>query len=432
MGVLSILIEHWVDQRAVRRVWRMVAREPELAEIAQPEDSNIYRLDLPNRAEIKIELQDVDKSYRFRRSLFELVGLGERVYLLDPQPGSLFGKDSRLFVLAGWGLRPRFVAQAPAGIEINGDPVPVLDLARMAPMAVHSAELMTALADAIDRAELDTRDKGEAVLAGPLTGPSPEEDVTGDTGGNGDDGGDDPTDTPPPIVVGEEIDKLPPTYLFYGICFQGYSKRDRFGIRSDPLWDQTLAVTQGFARRSYRTRTGLAGSHGPSTPPVDTFNMMMLSLERDIPVTYCNSTGDQLVLFVAAHGYGPNLGAHNHPVTAMKWETVSGRTKEWITHAAFWQRLQQIGAIRRNPQKVRVIVYSCRSGGMFGARPAALSRVGLFTSTQDAKTLCYWSFAACVTTAIRDPRVKTWRQFYAEVARCLRRMGPGNPQPKNG
>lgn len=430
MESFFLRLESWIDRRAVRRIWQIVRDDPDLAETVRHDDTNIYRVPQDRRIDVEITVDDTDSRYSFRRSMFEALGFGRRVYIMDSQPGALFSKETRVVVLNGWWLRTAFLAAAPAGIEINREPLPLLDLTRMAPMIVHASALTLDLALALDPT---WRRDGTVVtepVGPPFEGPSPEEDVTGPlTGGDDDDDdGDDPSDTPPPETFGEEINALPPTYLFYGICFQGLAKRDRFGIRSDPLWDQTLEITAAFRRRGYRTRTGLAGSHGPSTPPVDTFNMMMLSLERDIPRTYCNSTKDQLVLYVAAHGYGAKYNPT--PSVAMKYQTVSGRTTEWITHAAFWQRLQQIGAIQRNPAKVRVIVFSCRSGGLFGARPAALRNVGLFTSTADANTLCYASFFSCLRDAIRNPRVRTWTQLYRELARCLRAVR--GPRPRNG
>jgi len=430
LGAFAIHREAWIDRRAARRIWAMVARDPALAETVLPEDTNIYRVPLPERVAVTIEIEDTDARFAFRRSIFEGLGFGHRVYIVDSAPGALFSKETLVVVLRGWGLAQVFRAVAPGGIAINGEPFPLLHAFRLMPMLVHVSALSRDLGQTFAPPDLALDAAGE-VTAGPFAGPFPEDDVTGGEDEDGDDeNGDDPRDTPPPDAFGEEIGTGTPTYLFYGICFQGKSKVDRFGIRADFLWDQTLAIATAFRRRGYRTRTGLAGHHGPSTPPTDTFNMMMLSLERDIPVTYCNSTRDQMVILIAAHGYGGKYNPTNK--VALKYQTVSGRTLEWITHAAFWQRLQQIGAIRRNPAKVRLIFYSCRSGGLFAARPAALRKVGLFTSTADGKTLCYASFFSCLRDGLRNPRVRTWKKLFSEVARCLRAMGRPNPRPRNG
>ena len=158
--------------------------------------------------------------------------------------------------------------------------------------------------------------------------------------------------------------------------------------------------------------------------------MMMLSLERDIPVTYCNSTKDQMVIFIAAHGYG----GKNNPTQkiALKYQTYSGRTTEWITHAALWARLKQVAVIRKYPEKVRIIVYSCRSGALFDARPTELKKVGLYTSTSSGNEWCYPSFINCLEGALITGKCKSWKALFKAVEKCLKKTDGKAPHPKNG
>ncbi len=88
-------------------------------------------------------------------------------------------------------------------------------------------------------------------------------------------------------------------------------------------------------------------------------------------------------------------------------------------------------ARREGIEKVYVLVESCRSGGLIGARPTELSSTKLLSAAPDENTLVNANeFSHCIRSSIANPRVDTWQKFIEAVKYCLRVSG-GSTQPKN-
>lgn len=426
MSFYNVRLEDWIDQRAVGKIRSMMA-SGELAKDFLFESSAVYRLPLPNDASIKLGLEETDQWFSFKRSWMEFLGLGCRAYLIDALPMALFDRPLALLVLRSFGSEPAFVVVGTGNIAVNGRGFPLFNAGLLEENAIHNRQLLTKLRRSSFSEQVWPVAATRSLLGPPLHGPWPSADVPVPTT--------DPTSggyvpTAPPIPAPGEAD---PTFLFYGMCFQGYSEIDSVTrTRIDPLWDETLRVSGGFEQRGYRARCSYAGGIGfDNALRVDTFDMMVQSLDRDVPQTFCNSPNDQMVIYVAAHGYRGQSNPTGQ--IALEWETESRRTKEWITHPSFWQRLSQNSAVIRNhPEKVFVLVESCRSGALFAAKPAEFADSSLFTTTPDGNDLCLPNqFSHCIRTSISNPRVDTWQKFIEAVKHCLRASG-ASVQPRNG
>jgi hypothetical protein len=426
MNSFALHIEEALDRRAVRLIWERVASKEEYASAFALESSAIYRIPLPDVTNIKVSLEETGQSFSWRRPWFEWLGFGCRAYLLDAAPMALFDRPLALFIVKGRSASLVFESYGTGNLVVNTRNLPLFDAGFLSRITVHNQVLTARLWQNLINAQLWYAPPIETRILSPLHGPWPPTDRPVPDS--------DPTPssyvpTPPPALGPNEP---PPTFLFYGICFQGYSDIDPVTkARTDPLWDEVLKVAEGFQKRGYRSRAAYAGGSGlDGGLIVDTFDMMIQSLDRSVPQTYCNSPKDQMVLFVAAHGYG---GAHN-PTNkiAMHWQTASRRTEEWITHESFWQKLQQSVFIRKYPEKVILLVESCRSGALFSTRPSSMMGTKLFTAAPDGDTLCHaFTFSHCIRSALTDSRVDTWEKFLDRVKYCLKVTG-SKVQPRNG
>ena len=407
MNIFEIWLQNWADRRASRKILRRIEGDAKFSEKFSSEKSSIYRVPLPESAAISVLIENTEQHYSFSRGLFELFGAGHRIYILDGAPGALFGKPSAVFVFKGFFFRQVFLGVGAGNITVNGRNFPFFNAAMLSRLAIYNAGILVGLQEYFIHKNL-LPDINLLPSPDPLALPWPVEDS------------DQPSEPLPPGGG-------PPHFLFYGICFQGLSHIDDIGQRQDPLWNITNEVGIAFQRRGYRSRVGLAGYISPQgrIPPPDSFDVMMRSVEHDIPQTYCDSVHDQLVLFVAAHGYAVSSEENPTDEIAMKWQTVSGRTLQWITHSAFWDRLVQIAAMRRHPEKLFVIIFSCRSGNLNDIRPSELEGVHLLTSTQDGTEVCYPNFGDCLAAAVRSENNNTWGDMINELEDCIRRA-PGD------
>lgn len=425
MSNMNVRLEAWINRRAVETI-RTLIREGELGGEFSFDRSVVYRIPLPDEPEVDASLSASGQSCSFVRSWLEGLGFGCRVYLIDAQPMALFDRPLGLVILNAFGANKVFTSLWTGNLTLNERAFPLFDPGVLEGCAIHNRGLCTQWLKSPFAHDLWWSPPPQIISGPPFHGPWPTTDVPlpgSDPLGGG------YVPTAPPALGPNEP---PPTFLFYGICFQGYSDiKPLTNQRIDPLWDETLKVAGGFAQRGYRSRSSYAGGPGLDFGlRADTFDVMVQSLDRDVPATFCNSPKDQMVIYIAAHGCGGQYNPTGQ--TAMHWETASRRTSEWIKHPDFWQKLRQNSAVIRNhPEKVYVLVESCRSGGLIGARPTELSSTKLLSAAPDENTLVNANeFSHCIRSSIANPRVDTWQKFIEAVKYCLRVSG-GSTQPKN-
>jgi hypothetical protein len=259
----------------------------------------VYRVPLPLEPVVALGYGP-DTAITTRRGFWDVLGLETRAYVVDGAPGALFGKLNALAVFRGFGGPATRISQCP--LAIGDGWFDYYDAPFLASVRVHG--------------QVPVAPRGGPLIAAlsPVRGPFAPADLP-----NPAPTAPPPTSPPPPTAP---PGSGTPTRLFYGLCFQeprpnhralylGPLKvRDAF-LETDPLWDNTQALAATFAARGYKASTGLAGDHEPSkATDATTFEQMMAGFESHLNTvtSYCISGDDQLVLFVAAHGYG---GASN-------------------------------------------------------------------------------------------------------------------------
>jgi hypothetical protein len=138
MNAVKLRIENFFDKRNVKTILDTL-RSDEVSEAFDPTRTAIYRIDLPDRIDIAITT-DEGEAYRFRRSLMELLQLGDRVYVADALPMALFPKQLALFVFSRFSQKPKVVVRAQSHIWLNDDPVPLFDPGILHEQAVHNRQ----------------------------------------------------------------------------------------------------------------------------------------------------------------------------------------------------------------------------------------------------------------------------------------------------
>ena len=138
MNAVKLRIENFFDKRNVKTILDTL-RSDEVSEAFDPKRTAIYRIDLPDRIDIAITT-DEGEAYRFRRSLMELLQLGDRVYVADALPMALFPKQLALFVFSRFSQKPKVVVRAQSHIWLNDDPVPLFDPGILHEQAVHNRQ----------------------------------------------------------------------------------------------------------------------------------------------------------------------------------------------------------------------------------------------------------------------------------------------------
>jgi len=162
-----------------------------------------------------------------------------------------------------------------------------------------------------------------------------------------------------------------------------------------------------FGIRGYRVWQKCAGT-GPGDAA--TFAALIAAFQADLATQtqFCLCPDDQLVIYVAAHGYGGTSNPTGD--VAMHFNPAAG-TEEWITWPAL---LEALAPLITNPAKTYLLVYSCRSGRAWepGVAPGSLRGLHLITATADSKTLApYPDFGRAIADAIGQDRAVDWDHF---------------------
>jgi hypothetical protein len=207
-----------------------------------------------------------------------------------------------------------------------------------------------------------------------LAGPFPPTDLPNPPAGS-------PAPTPVPNTPAAPCT---PVLLFYGLCFQT-PKEGEGGSIEDPLSQETKNVRDAFKARGYAGAIGLAGDKAPDGGKADTFAQMMAGLTNALAAqtTFCNCPDDQLVIWVAAHGYAGAFNPTGEVAMHFDAKGVEAPKGEWVTWSDFLDALATIPQIAANPAKVYLIVYSCRSGRLWegGVIPPTLKGMHVLTGT---------------------------------------------------
>lgn len=415
-------IERYFQRRQLRQLREWLAEDERASDLFDPERLAIYRVPLPLAPRVSLGYGE-GATIILRRGFLDLLGLGPRAYIVDGAPGALFGKPNALAVFEGFGGPRLLLSHGPA--QIGEDHFDYFTPSFLAELRVDGGT------QAAGR-------RGPFIAAqtlNPLLGPFPPGDLPNPA----------PTAAPPtfPPPPTTPPGAGTPVYLFYGLCFQEprpnkqalyvgpFKLRDAF-LDTDPLWDHTKMVAQAFAARGYATATGLAGDHDPSaTTDAPSFADMMAGLERHLNgvTAYCNSASDQLVIFIAVHGYG----APYNPTGEVALHYKPADAEEWINYHTLFRRLLAMPKVAGFPGKVYLLLYSCRSARVFegGVLPGGLAGMHLITAAASSDVLIgAGGFSEWLRGALGDTGVLSWDDLIRH-AKHAARADPFGP-PRNG
>jgi hypothetical protein len=359
-------LEAWFDRRLGPVVQELAARKS-----ADSEDpfggtgTVVYRI--PLRARVTpIEAVAPSCSHVVRRGLASFVGLGPRLYVADGAPGSLFGKPTALFVFDGLSRRPSISVASEGPFFVGRASYPNFDAEASQRLAVLNADKISLPLGVQPPPQVE-------LLSTSLAGPFPPTDLP-----NPPKGSPKPTPAPNAPTAG-----CPPVLLFYGLCFQ--TPKEGEGSIEDPLSQETSNVSGAFKARGYTVAGGLAGKNAPDGGKAGTFGEMMAGLAKAIAgqTTFCQCPDDQLVIWVAAHGYAGQYNPTGEVAMHYDAKGVDAPKGEWVTWTAFLDALAAIPQVAANPKKVFLIVYSCRSGRIWegGVIPPTLKGMHVLTGT---------------------------------------------------
>ena len=403
-------LEGWFDRRLGPVVQELAASESEGSKDPFGRSGTVvYRIPLAGR-ETPVESVAPSRRHTVRRGL-----LGTRVYVADGAPGSLFGKPTALFVFDGLSRRPSFSVVGEGPYVVGGSAYPSFDVEASRRLAVLNADLIQP-PPVVPRPQVE-------ILSTSLAPPFPPTDLPSPPQGS-------PAPTP---VPDGPLAGCPPVLLFYGLCFQ--TPKPGEDDIEDPLSTETGTARDAFKLRGYTVADGVAGKNAPDGGKADTFDEMMAGLAKAIAAhpTFCQCPDDQLVVYVAAHGY---LGEYN-PTSevAMHFDAkgVEAPKGEWVTWARFLDALAAIPQVAADPKKVFLIVYSCRSGRIWegGVTPPALKGMHTITATatsgQYAGQGCFTQY---LVSALGWLRAKNWDH----LVRLIKKQNADHPFPpaKNG
>jgi hypothetical protein len=360
-------LEAWFDRRLGPVVQELAARgSAESEDPFGPDGAVVCRVPLHGRSAV-VESVAPYRRHVVRRGLASLVGLGPRVYVADGAPGALFGKPTALFVFDGLARRPSFSVVGEGRFVVGGVAYPSLDPGVERRLAVLNA-------DRVPSPPAVQPPPNVELLSASLASPFPPTDLPNPPAGS-------PAPTPVPNAP---TAGCTPTLLFYGLCFQTPKAVDE-GTIEDPLSQETKNVSDAFKARGYSIANGLAGASAPDGGKADTFAEMTAGLAKAIAAqtAFCTCPDDQLVIFVAAHGYAGQFNPTGEVAMHFDAQGVEAPKGDWVTWTAFLDALAAIPQVAANPQKVFLIVYSCRSGRLWegGVIPPTLKGMHAITGT---------------------------------------------------
>lgn len=343
----------------------------------------VLQVPIPDALEISLHFAlDESPSFLLKRNFLEFLFGQPRLYVVDPYPGAMFGKPVMLAAFYGYGFRPRFLATGDSYPVVNKSFVPMLMPELAMPMAIQGLGAYQNIWGAVIPGG---RPPPGGFIGGPLTGGFP----AGDRPNPGPNSGL-PTTTPPaPVPNGGTTNSRA---FFYGLCFQ-HPDWDDHGARrttKDPLLGITQQMTRAFLSRCYRSAIGAAGIMGvPNNTTANNFEEMMQGLQTDIAAinpAFGSQSNDQMVIFVAAHGWG----ADSNKTGDVAMVYAPGRAHAFIRYADFFTRLAAIPEISAHKDKVTLIIFSCRAGRVWegGVVPGALAGMQIITSTDTGGYLC--------------------------------------------
>lgn len=422
MNLLTLMVESWFDRRNVQKIRQLISLDPEAAEILAPETSAIYRVPPPPSREVELSFDIDEAKYHLRRSLLELFCMGHRIYIIDSDPFALFSKPVAVAVIKGLGQKPAYFAIGKSHVFINEGAFPLFS---------HDALLETVVDNEHLIGPPELTPDIQATTLGPLTGKFPPEDLDNPKK-------DDPRPKidPPPTGTSTSSKTV---LLMYGLCFQNYliPYYSASSGKPDKLWRKTEQVTSAFKSRSYETETSLAGEHDPTqSSKAETFPKMMNGLKKDIEAhtAYCNNENDQLVIYISAHGYSRK--DNDTGDVALVYQPKKG-VEEFITYRKLLDTLAGIPEIRKAPEKVYLIIFSCRAGRIFegGVMPTHLKGMHILTSSNssDQKSYTVNEFVLWIQQALHKKKgARTWEDFVKLVKWYGRKSLCSKGTPRNG
>ena len=430
LGIVSLKLESWFDRRFLEIMRRKIAGDAAWDEDFDSRKTVAYRVPLPLSARVQVRLHRSDQSLSFARSLWEVVGLGPRLYVVDGAPLSAFAKPILLFLFDGLGAEPVATIRTDWAFTINDGVFPFFD-----PVLLRGWSIAGPGADALPgrlagpplplaaEALAFGRDSGLPVLATlpPLSGPFPPSSVPI------------PREDPPPAIGEGPADDCAGkgVRLFFGLNFQAAQlKYDPAGkpTLDDSFFQETKQLARTFKERGYDTAVAQAGMTGAKTC-ADMINWLAAGIAAARP-QFCDSECDQLVIYISAHGGNDDLSFD---------PSGTGYGIEAVTHGQLMDLLAGITALTRAPNKVYLILDCCNSGVAWQTPtfPAALRGMHVVTSTPGAgvSSVVYQTDLLC--DALKNPKVKSWDDLLRWLAwlNATYKWGPGagdHPQWANG
>ena len=410
MGILSLEVEAWFDRRWVREIRALIASDERLREASDPEATAIYRVPLP--ASLDIRLTSYGRRAQVRRSLAELIGLGHRLYVVDPAPLAGFRRPLAAYVFTGLSPRPTVVFPFDAHLFLNDEPLPLFDAPTLRAWAVDNRGAIPSALEAFYRPP-------DGIGRQPPLAPDFPPDDLPTPAAN------DPLlePTPPegPAPVGADGTPCTPTLLFYALCFQNPLVPNNPGAQGDFLWGDAQLLANAFGARGYG---GFSYCAGPDHP---TFDSMIRALKADLARqrTFCTCPSDQLVIGLLGHG-GKPVAAGTGSIAFVP----NKDTSEDITVARIFESLAGIPALTGQPRKVYLLVESCYSGQFLkrrGANLGKLAGMNLVTSTMSDQELSYGKKAFFAKALLEG--VKSWSGLISKVKQQAKQAGPPIPIP---
>jgi len=406
-NILALRLEALFDRRFVRAIRDAITRDPELASAFDPRTTVVYRVPPPDAVEVEIGAKEPDRSFRFRRSLLEMIGLGHRMYLVDAKPMCQFAKPVALFVFEHLGATPVRTVRSDWPLFVNRATFPFFDpdLTRRWAVAGPPADATGRVLDGPPPppgpADLATPDAPPLLASElpPLAGPFPPEPPQLPADGK----------TPPKLSApADDPCAGQGERLFFGLCFQHASlvhNPDGTTKLDDGFWDKTKEVADAFRARGYATETAQAGRGGMNTAAD-----MIAWLGRGLSAhpEFCKSDCDQLVIFIMAHGSETSLqfdGKGYYPQTP---DTD-------LSHGALMDLLGALPALKGKGKKIYLILSSCHSGTVWTSPvfPPSLRGLHLVTSTPGAGEATSVYQNTLLIKALLEKTVHSWQDLLA-------------------
>lgn len=413
------------DRHAVAQIQRKLSSTRELRSDFSRETTVVFRLRLPpDRKVVLRKLSD----YRTRAFNRDKV----RIYWVDSDPFALYGKPTAYFVFSGSKIARWERVDAPVIVagrrvaDVCHDPNFEEPVGNATAYYERLAEQRTRVM------ALETEGPPEPLPAPPaplppLSYPLPPSDLPGGATATGETGTTAGSDPPANNPQGP----CTPINLALGLLFQGQPT----GPPADPdnLGRELREMLRTLTFRGY-------GAPGLPPPVVrasaanNSLNLMVAALVRMIPTQFCSCPPDQLVIVVAGHGYGANVGGNPHNAVAFKAEPHGGGAVFWVTHAQLAQALGAALAARGiAPSKVFLILYSCRSGDAHnpGRYGQFMNGSLIITATPDGMSFTHIDrFSTVIIQCLRSPSIKSWADFLTCVKSGL--TAQGEPSPAGG